>query len=67
MGGGPVGIAQKETVVRSNGQRVAGQSHVGEARGKVRTGMFEYGSEAVRHSLAALPAFVPNPDRPEPT
>ncbi|MEU1374968.1 FAD-dependent monooxygenase [Streptomyces triculaminicus] len=29
--------------------------------------MFEYGGEAVRHSLAALPAFVPNPERPEPT
>ncbi|MGW4567497.1 FAD-dependent oxidoreductase [Streptomyces sp. NPDC004561] len=28
--------------------------------------MFEYGGEAVRHSLAALPAFVPNPERPEP-
>ncbi|GGX31113.1 FAD-dependent oxidoreductase [Streptomyces noursei] len=28
--------------------------------------MFEYGAEAVRHSLAALPAFIPNPDRPEP-
>ncbi|CDR02759.1 oxidoreductase [Streptomyces iranensis] len=25
--------------------------------------MFEYGGEAVRHSLAALPAFVPNPER----
>ncbi|MFI0226448.1 FAD-dependent oxidoreductase [Streptomyces lydicus] len=29
--------------------------------------MFEYGGEAVRHSLAALPAFVPNSERPEPT
>ncbi|MEW1655583.1 NAD(P)/FAD-dependent oxidoreductase [Streptomyces sp. NPDC093707] len=28
--------------------------------------MFAYGGEAVRHSLAALPAFVPNPERPEP-
>ncbi|GAA4602349.1 FAD-dependent monooxygenase [Actinoallomurus liliacearum] len=28
--------------------------------------MFEYGGEAVRHSLAALPAFAPNPERPEP-
>ncbi|QHC22088.1 Tn3 family transposase [Streptomyces sp. GS7] len=28
--------------------------------------MFEYGGEAVRHSLAALPAFVPNLERPEP-
>jgi 2-polyprenyl-6-methoxyphenol hydroxylase-like FAD-dependent oxidoreductase len=24
--------------------------------------MFEYDAEAVRHSLAALPAFVPTPD-----
>ncbi|MEV6566421.1 FAD-dependent oxidoreductase [Streptomyces kronopolitis] len=28
--------------------------------------MFAYGGEAVRHSLAALPAFVPEPERPEP-
>ncbi|GAA2314126.1 FAD-dependent oxidoreductase [Streptomyces violaceusniger] len=28
--------------------------------------MFEYGGEAVRHSLAALPAFVTNPERPQP-
>ncbi|MEV5753154.1 NAD(P)/FAD-dependent oxidoreductase [Actinoallomurus sp. NPDC052308] len=28
--------------------------------------MFEYGGEAVRHSLAALPAFAPTPERPEP-
>ncbi|BDM70065.1 hypothetical protein HEK616_35520 [Streptomyces nigrescens] len=28
--------------------------------------MFKYGGEAVRHSLTALPAFAPNPERPEP-